>query len=82
MLSQGLLERYLLAAQKISVLATGAPVRATVQTYKILLALVQADRVSEDLPLGSRGGAAIRHQFPLVAHRDHGNKQDCEPRAI
>ena len=65
MLSQGLLERYLLAAQKIAALATGAPARPTVQTYKVPLALVQDDRVSEDLPIGSRGGAAIRHQFPL-----------------
>jgi hypothetical protein len=66
MLSQGLLERYLSAAQKISRLATAdATLRPTVQTYKVPLALVQEDRVSEDLPLGSRGGAAIRHHFPL-----------------
>ena len=26
--------------------------------------LVQDDRLSEDLPFGSRGGAAIRHYFP------------------
>ena len=62
-LSQGLLERYLLAAQKISGLATGLATRPTVQTYKIPLALVQDDRVSEEQPFGSRGGAAIRHHF-------------------
>jgi hypothetical protein len=62
-LSQGLLERYLLAAQKISGLATGLGARPTVQTYKIPLALVQDDRVSEEQPFGSRGGAAIRHHF-------------------
>ncbi len=27
--------------------------------------LVQDDRVSEDLPFGSRGGIAIRHNFPV-----------------
>jgi mono/diheme cytochrome c family protein len=62
-LSQGLLERYLLAAQRISTLATGLATRPAVHSYKIPLALVQDDRVSEDLPFGSRGGAAIRHHF-------------------
>ena len=32
-----------------------------------LKALVQDDRLGDDLPFGSRGGALIRHSFPLDA---------------
>ena len=65
--SPGLLERYLLAAQKIARVAIGDPrMRPTVATYKVpYLVLRQDERVSEDLPFGSRGGVAIRHLFPL-----------------
>ena len=61
-----LLERYLSAARKITRLAIGSPVsRPDFSTYDISSFLLQDDRMSEDLPLGSRGGIAIRHFFPL-----------------
>jgi hypothetical protein len=63
--SPGLLERYILAAKKISRLATGDPrVGTAVATYDIpYMTLRQDDRVSEDLPFGSRG-VSVRHYFP------------------
>ncbi|HIM52061.1 MAG TPA: DUF1592 domain-containing protein [Acidobacteria bacterium] len=66
--SPGLLERYLLAAAKISRRAVGDPtLRPTTAIYKTSPLLAQDDRVSEDLPFGSRGGLAVRHHFPLDA---------------
>lgn len=63
-----LLERYMAAASKISRLAIGDPaLRPSVQTYKVSKLLFQDDRMSEQLPFGSRGGIAIRHHFPLNA---------------
>src|SRR5205823_1764974 len=35
------------------------------EAYDVPLLLIQDERMSEDLPFGSRGGAAIRHYFPL-----------------
>ena len=66
-ISPGLLERYLLAATKISRLAVGDPsMRANVTTYEVgNQTLGQDDRMSEALPFGSRGGIAVRHHFPL-----------------
>jgi len=65
-LTPALLERYLLAAHKIGRLALGDPtLRPAVATYKMALAKVQDYRENEDLPFGTRGGAAIRHVFPL-----------------
>jgi len=65
--SPGLLERYLLAAKKISRLAVGdGTMRPAATVYDIpYMTLVQDERMSEDLPFGSRGGVAIRHYFPL-----------------
>jgi hypothetical protein len=66
-LSSGLLERYMSVADKISRLAVGDPtLRPVRETYKISPLLVQDDRLSEDLPFGSRG-IAVRHYFPLDA---------------
>ncbi len=60
-----LLERYLSAARKITRLALGDPaMRATVETYDVPDGVTQDGRVSEDLPLGSRGGMVVRHFFP------------------
>ncbi len=60
-----LMERYMLAAGKISKLAVGGgSTRPAGETYTVLKNLVQNSRVSEDLPFGSRGGIAIRHRFP------------------
>jgi Protein of unknown function (DUF1592)/Protein of unknown function (DUF1588)/Protein of unknown function (DUF1585)/Protein of unknown function (DUF1587)/Protein of unknown function (DUF1595) len=65
--SPGLLERYLHAATTISSLAVGDPaISPSVTTYALPdLTLGQDDRMSEELPFGSRGGLAVRHYFPL-----------------
>ena len=64
--SPGLLERYMLAAAKISRQALGDPtLRPATITYKVSPYLIQADRASEDLPFGTRGGLAVKHHFPL-----------------
>jgi hypothetical protein len=61
-----LLERYMSAARKITRLAVGDPtIRPGAQVYEVSRLLVQNERMSEDLPFGSRGGAAVRHYFPL-----------------
>jgi mono/diheme cytochrome c family protein len=61
-----LMERYLLAAGRISRLAVGDTTQpVSYQTYTIRPGLVQTDRMSETMPLGSRGGTAIRHFFPV-----------------
>jgi hypothetical protein len=63
-----LMEGYMSAARKISRLAVGNPdTRPVSQTYELPKYLIQEDRMSEDLPFGSRGGIAIRHHFPLDA---------------
>ena len=60
-----LMERYILAAGKISRLALGdAAMRPVDESYEVSREFVQGDRSSEDLPFGSRGGIAIRHPFP------------------
>lgn len=66
-MSPGLFERYLLAASKISRLAVADPtIRPLETTYALpYLSLGQDERMSEDLPFGSRGGVAIKHYFPL-----------------
>ena len=64
-LSPALLERYMTAAGKISRLAVGDPgIRPVVQTYNVPQTLLQRDRMSEAMPFGTRGGAAVRHYFP------------------
>ncbi len=61
-----LTERYLSAARKISRLAVGDPSLApTTEVFKVDKHLKQDTRVSDDLPFGSRGGLAVRHQFPV-----------------
>jgi uncharacterized protein DUF1592/uncharacterized protein DUF1588/uncharacterized protein DUF1587/uncharacterized protein DUF1585/uncharacterized protein DUF1595/cytochrome c len=63
-----LLEKYLSAAAKISRLAIGDPSLSPTSTeYSIPPAMVQAERENPDLPMGSRGGIAVRHHFPLDA---------------
>ncbi|MCM3880020.1 MAG: DUF1592 domain-containing protein [Vicinamibacterales bacterium] len=59
------LERYLSVARQVTRLATGLPPTAPkVETFEIPLHVTQDDRQSEDLPFGSRGGLAVRHNFP------------------
>jgi len=60
------LERYLSVARQVTRLATGLPPTSPrIETFEIPLHVMQDDRQSEDLPLGSRGGLAIRHDFPV-----------------
>lgn len=59
------LERFMSVARQITRLATGLPpANPIVETFEIPLHAVQEDRQSEDLPFGSRGGIAVRYQFP------------------
>jgi hypothetical protein len=61
-----LMERYLAAAGKISRLAVGdTTMPVAYQTYPISHGLNQVDRMSETMPLGSRGGTAVEHRFPV-----------------
>jgi cytochrome c5 len=61
-----LMEAYLSAARKVSLLALGDPAMKPVEhTYEIPKYILQFDRMSEDLPFGSRGGASITHYFPV-----------------
>ena len=65
-ISPTLLDRYVSAAHKVSRLAVGlAPPGPVLDTYTLPFKYPQDDRVSEDAPLGSRGGMAVRHYFPV-----------------
>jgi cytochrome c5 len=64
--SPSLVERYVAAARKISGLAVGAvKLDPVFETYSLPKMLMQEERMSEDLPFGSRGGVAIHHRFPV-----------------
>jgi mono/diheme cytochrome c family protein len=65
--SPALMERYLFAARKIGRLALGYPTGPGVELYTLPRMLAQEDRLSDDLPFGSRGGTAVRHFFPADA---------------
>jgi hypothetical protein len=61
-----LMERYLGAAAKIGRLAIGdTSMPPAYHTYDLSRSLVQYDRMGEDMPLGSRGGLAVKHYFPV-----------------
>jgi hypothetical protein len=68
-----LLDRYLAAAAKITRLAVGDPtILPGFERYTALKNnsnestwLLQSDRLGEEFPLGSRGGIAARHYFPV-----------------
>ncbi|MCZ6489178.1 MAG: DUF1592 domain-containing protein, partial [Acidobacteria bacterium] len=63
-----LMEGYMAASRKISRLAVGdIATRPVFETYDIPKYLLQEDRMSEELPFGSRGGTVIRHYFPVDA---------------
>jgi hypothetical protein len=65
-ISTAQLERYMSAARRITRLATGVPPSGPgFDTYDVPVLLLQEDRQNEDLPLGSRGGVAVRHYFPV-----------------
>jgi len=64
--SPTLIERYLSAAQRISRLVVGdLGVRPVTETYPVHGGMNQEEAMSLDLPLGSRGGVAIEHNFPV-----------------
>ena len=62
--SPALLERYLVAADRVSALAVGAPVAPGSDTYRVRQDRSQ-DQHIEGLPLGSVGGLVVKHNFPL-----------------
>ncbi len=65
-ISTAQLERYLSAARTITRLATGLPPTGPgFETFDVPLLLLQDERQTEDLPLGSRGGVAIPYHFPV-----------------
>jgi hypothetical protein len=60
------LERYLSVARQVTRLATGLPpTNPRMERFEIPLHVLQDDRQSDDLPLGSRGGIAIHYDFPV-----------------
>ncbi len=64
--SDVLMESYIAAARKISRMAVGDPtIETDTAQYNIDPKLLQNDRMSEDLPFGTRGGLAVRHNFPV-----------------
>ncbi len=64
--SPALLENYLSAARMISRLAVGDTSRKPmVDVFKVERDMVQDERMSDDLPFGSRGGIAVNYQFPV-----------------
>lgn len=67
-LSPAHLERYLTAAREVSRLAVGDATLADAPrsaTYRVPRLLEQDVRLNDDLPFGSRGGIAVRHNFPM-----------------
>jgi hypothetical protein len=64
--SQLLLEKYMSAARMVTRLAIGdSETKVDSQSYTVDPNLLQNDRMNENLPFGSRGGAAISHRFPV-----------------
>jgi mono/diheme cytochrome c family protein len=60
------LERYMSVARQVTRLAVGLPpTNPTLERFEIPLHIIQDDRQDEDLPLGSRGGMAVHHTFPV-----------------
>ncbi len=69
--SPALMESYLSAARKTARISIGeSPLAPIAETYEVPILLNQADRMSEDLPFGSRGGLAVRHYFPADGNYD------------
>jgi hypothetical protein len=66
-LSPTLLERYVAASQKIARLAIGSPVRGAGGDTIILPPDLTQEEHFDELPFGTRGGAAIHYTFPQDA---------------
>ncbi|HYR84601.1 MAG TPA: DUF1592 domain-containing protein [Terriglobia bacterium] len=63
-ISTTLLERYISAAQKISRLAVGSPVRSPATTVVVVPPDLTQEEHVEGLPFGTRGGTVVRYNFP------------------
>ena len=59
-----LMERYLSAARKISRLVVGRVRNPDFHQHRVHKWMVQEDRMNDDLPFGSRGGASVPYFFP------------------
>jgi hypothetical protein len=69
-MSPALVERYLAAARVISRTAVGSPpASAAASIYRVSPEVQQHDR-DDRLPLGTRGGTLVRHNFPVDAEYD------------
>ena len=66
-LSPTLLERYMTAAQKISRLAIGRPIKSPGGDTISLPADLTQEEQFDELPLGTRGGAVVNYTFPVDA---------------
>ena len=65
-ISRAHLERYLSVARQVTRLATGVPpAHSTADTFEVPKHVVQDQRQSDALPLGSRGGIAVPYNFPV-----------------
>ena len=65
-----LMERYLSAARKISRLVVGRATTPDFYQHRVHKWMVQEDRMSDDLPFGSRGGTAVPYFFPVDGDYD------------
>jgi hypothetical protein len=65
--SPSLLDRYLAAADRVSALAVGDPSIATGADTYVTRGDQSQDQHRDGLPLGTVGGLAVRHTFPLDA---------------
>ena len=63
--SPTLLERYISAARKVARMTLGLDKKLDEAVFTVPEFMFQDARMSDDLPFGSRGGLAIRHDFPL-----------------
>jgi hypothetical protein len=63
--SPALLERYLIVAQRVSRQALDIPPAGpATETFKVAKLAAQDEQEGQDLPFGSRGGAAFHYDFP------------------
>jgi cytochrome c5 len=65
-LSPALMQRYMLSAPQVARLAVGDPTqRPAKQTFPVQISTRQDARMGDDMPFDSRGGRAMRVNFPL-----------------
>jgi mono/diheme cytochrome c family protein len=66
-MTPSLLDRYMATSRHVSRLAIGSPtIQPTAETFRLRADLSQ-DISFDSLPIGTRGGTAIKYQFPLDA---------------